>query len=197
MPHYYTDNKELSSCKKQFTVFFEKESFEFVTDNGVFSKNSLDYGSYALLRNIYRSELGNTLLDLGCGWGPIGIILKHYNPSINVYAVDVNSRAVDLTRENALLNKMNINTYLCEDIETLNVSFDSVILNPPIRAGKKTIYNLYRKSFNVLNDNGKLIIVIQKKQGAESSLNELKKLFNNVEILEKDKGYYVIQAIKH
>lgn len=196
MSHYYTDNKELPSNKKQFTYYFDNEVFEFVTDNGVFSKKTLDYGSYLLIKNVYKSELGTNVLDLGCGWGPVGIILKRFNSNINVSAVDVNSRAIELAKENSLLNKTETKTYLCEDIETLNIKFDSVIFNPPIRAGKKLIYTLYQKSFNVLNDNGKLVIVIQKKQGAQSSLDELKKIFNKVEILEKDSGYYIIQAIK-
>lgn len=196
MSHYYTDNKELPSNKKQFTYYFDNEVFEFVTDNGVFSKKTLDYGSYLLIKNVYKSELGTNVLDLGCGWGPVGIILKRFNSNIDVSAVDVNSRAIELAKENSLLNKTETKTYLCEDIETLNIKFDSVIFNPPIRAGKKLIYSLYQKSFNVLNDNGKLVIVIQKKQGAQSSLDELKKIFNKVEILEKDSGYYIIQAIK-
>lgn len=196
MSHYYTDNKELSSNKKQFTYYFDNEVFEFVTDNGVFSKKTLDYGSYLLIKNVYKSELKTNVLDLGCGWGPVGIILKRFNPNINVVAVDVNSRAIELAKENSLLNKTETKTYLCEDIEALNIKFDSVIFNPPIRAGKKLIYNLYQKSFNVLNDEGKLVIVIQKKQGAESSFNKLKEIFNKVEILEKDSGYHIIQAIK-
>lgn len=196
MSHYYTDNKELSSNKKQFTYYFDNEVFEFVTDNGVFSKKTLDYGSYLLIKNVYKSDLGTNVLDLGCGWGPVGIILKRFNSNINVSAVDVNSRAVDLASENALINKTEIKTYLCEDIESLNIKFDSVILNPPIRAGKKIIYDLYQKSMNVLSDRGRLVIVIQKKQGAQSSFDELKKSFKEVTILEKDSGYYVIQAIK-
>ena len=196
MSHYYTDNKDLSSNKKHFTYYFDNEVFEFATDNGVFSKKTLDYGSYLLIKNVYKSNLGKMVLDLGCGWGPVGIILKRFNQDIDVVAVDVNSRAIELAQENADLNKVETKTYLCEDIESLNIKFDSVILNPPIRAGKKIIYNLYQKSFNVLNDGGILAIVIQKKQGAESSLTELKQIFKNVSILEKDSGYYVIQAIK-
>ncbi len=196
MSHYYTDNKDLLSEKQQFDYYFDNEKFVFTTDNGVFSKKSVDYGSYVLIRTVYKSDLGHRVLDLGCGWGPVGIILKRFNPDIEVTAVDVNSRAVDLTKENAQLNGTLLNAYISEDIESLNLEFDSVILNPPIRAGKQVIYSLYQKSHAVLSDRGRLTIVIQKKQGALSSFKELENLFREVKVLEKDGGYHVIQAIK-
>mgnify|MGYP000046732150 FL=1 len=196
MSHYYTDNSQLASNPRSFDYYFDNEKFIFTTDNGVFCKENVDYGSYLLIKNTFRQALGNRLLDLGCGWGPVGIIIKRFNPDIEVTAVDVNSRAVQLTNLNAVQNKTLIKACLCTDILTLNLLFDSIILNPPIRAGKVVIYDLYDKAYHTLRENGSLYIVIQKKQGASSSVNKLSELFKTVTVLDREGGYWVIQAIK-
>ncbi len=196
MSHYYTDNSQLASNPRSFDYYFDNEKFIFTTDNGVFCKENVDYGSYLLIKNTFRQALGNRLLDLGCGWGPVGIIIKRFNPDIEVTAVDVNSRAVELTNLNAVQNKTLIKACLCTDILTLNLLFDSIILNPPIRAGKVVIYDLYDKAYHTLRENGSLYIVIQKKQGASSSVNKLSELFKTVTVLDREDGYWVIQAIK-
>lgn len=195
MTHYYTDNSDLVSNPKNFDYYFDNEKFVFTTDNGVFSKNGVDYGSYLLIKNTYKKTIGQNILDLGCGYGPIGIIIKRFN-DINVDMVDVNSRAVSLAKINCLNNKTKIDVYLTDDIETLNKKYDSILLNPPIRAGKSVIYDLYQKAFNVLNNGGSLYIVIAKKQGAKSSIEQLNKLFNGVALIDKDGGYQIIKATK-
>lgn len=194
MTHYYTDNKNLISERREFDFYFDNEYFRFITDNGVFSKKNVDYGSYILLKSIYKSDLGKNILDLGCGYGPIGIILKHFNPDIQVEMVDVNSRAIDLAILNGQINKTDIKVSLCDDITCLDHKFDTIVLNPPIRAGKKVIYDLYEKSMMMLNEGGHLYIVIRKAQGANTSLEKLETLFNKVEIIKKDKGYLVINS---
>ena len=196
MTHYYTDNSDLVSNRKTFDYYFDNEKFIFTTDNGVFSKGNVDYGSYLLIKNTYKKELGKNVLDLGCGYGPVGIITKRFNPGIEVTSVDVNSRAVELTEINSSLNKTILKVHLCEDILTLNTLFDSIIFNPPVRAGKIVIYGLYEKAYQTLNENGSLYIVMQKKQGANSSINKLNELFKEIKILDKDSGYWIIQAIK-
>ena len=196
MAHYYTDNSDLASDRRSFSYYFDNEKFIFTTDNGVFCKDNVDYGSYLLIKNTYRKKLGSKILDLGCGWGVVGIIIKRFNEDIDVTSVDVNPRAIDLTKVNASNNKTLIEASLCLDISALNLLFDSVILNPPIRAGKVVIYGLYEKAYDVLNKNGSLYIVIQKKQGAQSSIKKLNELFTQVTILDKSGGYWVIQAIK-
>ncbi len=194
MNHYYTDNNNLTSNKKEFDYYFGNEVFRFTTDNGVFSKGNVDYGSYILIKTIYQRELGNSFLDLGCGYGPIGIIIKHFNPSIEVEMVDVNSRATQLAIINCKNNNTGIKVHLCEDILMLDHNFDTICLNPPIRAGKKTIYDLYEKSKQKLNNDGHLYIVIRKAQGANSSISKLETIFNSVVIINKDSGYYVIDC---
>ena len=195
MSHYYTDNNNLPSNRKIFDYYFDNEVFSFTTDNGVFSKDNVDYGSYVLLKTIYRLDLGKYLLDLGSGYGPIGIILKRFNPNVDVEMVDVNSRATELAKINCSQNNTDIKIHLCEDISTLDHKFDTIVLNPPIRAGKKIIYDLYEKSKSMLNDNGHLYIVIRKAQGADSSLKKLETLFNEVKLINRDKGYLVYDSI--
>lgn len=194
MNHYYTDNSELSSCRREFTYYFDNEVFRFTTDNGVFSKDNVDYGSYVLLKTIYMRDLGESLLDLGSGYGPIGIILKRFHPSMRVEMAEVNPRAVELAILNTESNRTAIAVHLCEDILTLDTKFDTVVLNPPIRAGKQVIYSLYEKSRAVLNDQGHFYIVIRKAQGANSSISKLETLFTEVKVIERDKGYFVIDS---
>lgn len=196
MTHYYTDNSELVSKREKFEYYFDNEKFSFTTDNGVFSKKNVDYGSYLLIKNTYKLNLGKQVLDLGCGYGPIGIILKYFNKELEVSMVDVNSRAIELARENCLNNKVTNDIYLEDNILNLKNNFDSIILNPPIRAGKKVIFDLYEKSFMKLNDKGSLYIVIQKKQGYESSKKKLETIFTEVKVLDKDKGYFILKAQK-
>ncbi|MBQ1533303.1 MAG: class I SAM-dependent methyltransferase [Erysipelotrichaceae bacterium] len=195
MNHYYTDNKDLSSDRKEFTYYFDNEVFRFTTDNGVFSKENVDYGSYILIRTVYQKDLGESLLDLGSGYGPIGIILKRFHPQLQVEMAEVNSRAVELSVLNSRNNHTeDIKVHLCEDILALDHKFDTIVLNPPIRAGKKVIYELYEKAEKMLNEGGHLYIVIRKAQGAMSSIKKLETLFENVEVIEKDKGYLVIDS---
>ena len=194
MNHYYTDNKDLSSDRKEFTYYFDNEVFRFTTDNGVFSKKGVDYGSYILVKSIYKKDLGSTLLDLGCGYGPIGIIIKRFNPDLEVEMVDVNSRAVKLCELNNSNNSTDIKVHLCDDISRLDHRFDTIVLNPPIRAGKTVIYTLYEKSKEMLNENGHFYIVIRKAQGAASSMKKLETLFTTVRTIERDGGYLVIDS---
>jgi len=194
MNHYYTDNKDLSSDRKEFTYYFGNEVFRFTTDNGVFSKKSVDYGSYILVKSIYQKNLGSSLLDLGSGYGPIGIILKRFNPELEVEMVDVNSRAVELCKLNNSNNSTDIKVHLCDDIERLDHKFDTIVLNPPIRAGKAVIYSLYDKSKKMLNEHGHLYIVIRKAQGAASSIKKLETLFTTVRTIARDSGYLVIDS---
>ncbi|MDD5791537.1 MAG: methyltransferase [Erysipelotrichaceae bacterium] len=197
MSHYYTDNCNLPSDRKRFDYHFDNEVFQFVTDNGVFSKTAVDFGSRLLIENVYRRNLGSRMLDLGCGYGPIGIIIKKFNSDLEVEAVDVNSRAVSLMEENCTINKTDIKVFLCEDIITLKNCFDSITLNPPVRAGKSVIFSLYEKAYQKLNSGGSLYIVLQKKQGALSSKAKLETLFDKVEILDRAAGYYVIAGHKN
>ena len=194
MNHYYTDNSDLDSLRREFKFYFDNEVFSFTTDNGVFSKSNVDYGSYILLKSIYQRQLGSCLLDLGSGYGPIGIILKRFHPDMEVEMVEVNPRAVELSILNCTNNRADIKVHLCDDILKLDQKFDTIAFNPPIRAGKEVIYGLYEKAEKILKENGHLYIVIRKAQGALSHKSKLETLFDEVTVIERDKGYLVIDC---
>lgn len=196
MSHYFINDPDLVSKRKQITYHFKDEKFIFTTDNGVFSKNEVDRGSNALIQTVSSFDLGKSILDLGCGYGVIGIVIKRLFNKANVCLVDINDRAISLAKDNADLNHTEVTVFKSEDITTLNKTFDSILLNPPIRAGKRVIYGLYESSYKCLNKGGKLYIVIQKKHGSESSITELKKLFSEVKVISRKSGYQIIESIK-
>ena len=196
MSHYFTDNKDLDSNRQEFNYKFDNEEFVFTSDRGVFSKDGVDYGSYLLLKCVYQKPLGSKILDLGCGYGVIGIILSRYNPFSDIDLVDVNSRAIELAILNGKKNNVKIDVFQTDDIRSLNNIYSTITLNPPIRAGKVVMFSLYERAHECLEKGGKLYIVIQKKHGANSSYEKLKDLFDEVTILDKINGHGLIEAVK-
>lgn len=170
--------------------------FTFVTDNGVFSKTGIDYGTQVLLETCTEEPLSGKILDLGCGYGPVGIIIKKLYPQSEVTSVDVNPRAVELTEINAEKNQVQIHAFVSDGFDQITDAFDTVITNPPIRAGKKVIYKMFEDSYDHLCDHGKLYAVIRRQQGAESAVKKIDSVFHNCEILTRDKGYWVLKAEK-
>ncbi|MEH7546934.1 MULTISPECIES: class I SAM-dependent methyltransferase [Bacillaceae] len=196
--HYYSRTQKVESNPKFWDFTLRKHVFSFKTDNGVFSKREVDFGSRILIESFIMPEVKGCVLDVGCGYGPIGLsIAKEFSNRI-VHMVDVNERAIELAKENASLNKItNVDIY--ESDRLLNVkgdTFAAILTNPPIRAGKQTVHDIFEQSYEHLVSNGELWIVIQKKQGAPSAIEKLKTLFSDVETVDKSKGYFIIKAIK-
>ena len=162
----------------------------------MFSKGGIDFGSNLLLKNV-NIENAKKILDVGCGYGTIGLSLAATNNDIEVSMVDVNLRAIELSLRAAEYNSIkNVKIFESNMYEKIDEKFDLIITNPPIRAGKKIVYGIILDSVNYLNDGGKLWCVIQKKQGAPSALKALSTVFSKVEIVESDKGYCIIKATK-
>ncbi|MCM3728556.1 class I SAM-dependent methyltransferase [Neobacillus cucumis] len=196
--HYYSRTQKVESDPKFWDFTLRKHTFRFKTDNGVFSKREVDFGSRILIESFIMPEVEGSILDVGCGYGPIGLsIAKEFSNRI-VHMVDVNERAIELAKENASLNKItNVDIY--ESDRLLNVkedTFAAIITNPPIRAGKQTVHDIFEQSYEHLVSSGELWIVIQKKQGAPSAIEKLKNLFSDVETVDKSKGYFIIKAKK-
>ncbi len=168
----------------------------FASDNGVFSKETLDFGSRVMLETLVGLDLKGSLLDLGCGIGVIGILLKKYKPELKVTMVDVNETAVSLATENSKLYQQDNTVLVSDGFANINTTFDTIVSNPPIRTGKKVIYELFRQSFDYLNEDGKLYLVIRDKQGAASAVKYLSTLCQRVEVVKKEKGYWIILACK-
>ena len=192
MGQYFTNEKLPSNVKMRKCSVLGKE-FSFYTDNGVFSKDGIDFGSRLLLEHIPLEEVGVKVLDMGCGYGTIGIIInKLTNSSVDM--VDVNLRALHLSKRNIEENKCNnCNVFESNCYEAINSKYDTIITNPPIRAGKNIVYEILMKAKEYLNDSGNLFLVIRKEQGAKSLIFDLEKIYN-VSILEKKKGFFVLKC---
>lgn len=193
---YFENNPGLKHDIHEYSLSMNGNTFRFLTDSGVFSRNFFDFGSKSLVEIFKPYEGAKSFLDLGCGYGPIGTIVKKTFPFLDVTLSDVNPRAVELAEQNLLKNGVLANVILSDGFNEINQSFDLILLNPPIRAGKQTVYSLYIESEKHLNPMGELWIVIQKKQGAESSVKFLKEHFKIVEIIDKNKGYFIIKNKK-
>jgi 16S rRNA (guanine1207-N2)-methyltransferase len=163
-------------------------------DAGVFSKKMVDYGSQVLL-NALDLERGKNLLDVGCGYGPLGISLAKVQ-GVQSTMIDINSRAIDLAKKNAERNGVVAHIFQSNIYENVSEKFDYIISNPPIRAGKKVVHEIIEGAFDHLNQGGSLTIVIQKKQGAPSAKVKMENVFGNAEIIRKDKGYYILRSEK-
>ncbi|MEG0330302.1 MAG: methyltransferase [Longicatena sp.] len=199
MDHYFTDNRHLAENRKEISFRFWCINYSFLTDNGVFSKSGVDFGTRVLLEAICeREELGNNVLDVGCGYGPIGITLKKIYPDSLFEMVDVNPRAVLLACDNANKNGVEVNIHESNVYESVNGNtFTDIITNPPIRAGKRVIYKIFEEAYQHLSKEGKLWVVIRKQQGALSAVDKIKDVFGNCDIIKKEKGYFILYAKKH
>ena len=194
MSHYFINDDSLVSNKKKIDVSILGTSFVLYTDNGVFSKDNLDYGTKHLLESICLN--GNeTILDVGCGYGPIGIYLAKAYPNTKIVMTDVLSRAIELTKDNLALNNItNASVFLSYLYEKIDDRFDIIISNPPIRAGKVVLNELFVKAIEHLSEQGVLYLVIRKDQGADSHIKTLKQHYRDVSVVNKKKGYCIIKA---
>ncbi|MDR7002493.1 class I SAM-dependent methyltransferase [Neobacillus niacini] len=196
--HYYSRTQKVESDPKYWDYTLRNHPFRFKTDNGVFSKREVDFGSRILIEVFEMPDVEGSTLDVGCGYGPIGLSLALTYPERMVHMVDVNQRAIELAKENAVLNGIeNVEIYESDRLTGVKASnFAAVLTNPPIRAGKQVVHDIFEQSHGRLAPSGELWVVIQKKQGAPSAIEKLKELFSEVETVDKSKGYFVIKAKK-
>jgi len=189
----YFENQDLPSNIKMTECVVLGHKFIFNTDNGVFSKDGLDFGSRLLLESIPLEEVGGKVLDVGCGYGVLGIIINKLT-SCHVDMIDVNLRALHLTEMNIKNNHCSsINVYESNVYEKVGSKYNSIITNPPIRAGKKVVYDIVMNARNYLEKDGKLFLVIRKEQGAKSLILDLEKEYT-VKILNKKKGFFILEC---
>ena len=189
----YFENSDLPSKMVKTSCFVLGNPFIFYTDNGVFSKDGLDFGSRLLLESIPLEAVGGKVLDMGCGYGVFGIVLNKVL-SCEVDMVDVNLRALHLTDINIKENGcQNVHSFESNCYERIHSKYSSIITNPPIRAGKSIVYNIVMNAKDYLLDGGNLFLVIRKEQGAKSLITDLQKIYH-VNILAKKKGFYILQC---
>ncbi|MUG88718.1 methyltransferase [Paenibacillus timonensis] len=195
--HYYSNKPTAAHDRKTWDAKLRGQTFRFVSDAGVFAKGGVDFGSRTLIESMDIPEDAE-VLDVGCGYGPIGLAAAKLANRGHVMMIDVNSRAVELAKENAAANGVNNVTITESDLFSAvgNRQFDVVLTNPPIRAGKATVHAIFEGAFERLRSGGSLWVVIQKKQGAPSAKEKLETLFARVEEVTKEKGYRIFKAVK-
>lgn len=194
MEHYFTNNIDLKSEIRNLKYCYKSVNFEFLSDNGVFSKNKIDFASRLLIETFIENNRmdSGSLLDVGCGYGFLGIVASKVL-NLDVELIDINKRAIHLCSENIKLNKVNGVAYESNMYECVKNKYEYIITNPPIRAGKDVVLKILKGAKNHLLENGELWFVINKDQGAKSTRKALEELYN-VEVLAKSKGFYVFRA---
>lgn len=197
--HYYTTSPDSKSDIRPLEYEVNGKKYTFYTDHGVFSISRVDHGSDILIQTVledYDPEGPITFLDMGCGYGPIGIVMADSYPESNGVLLDVNERAMDLARRGAERNRVSERISIVKEAELEGKTFDMVVTNPPIRAGKQTIYHLFGIACEKMNAGGVLYVVIRKNQGAESAVKELKRLFGNCETINRESGFHILKSVK-
>lgn len=193
---YYFD-KETNVKSNEIIVHAELNDklYTFKTDNNVFSKKGLDFGTRSLLENIDIKKIYGDVLDFGCGYGPIGIYIAS-NTNSKVDMIDINERALNLARDNAKINKVDVNIFESDIYNNINKKYDYIITNPPIRVGKKILYEILTRAKEYLKEKGHLIFVINKDQGAKSVMKDMSNYYS-VNLIGKNKGFFVIDCQNH
>lgn len=196
--HYFTQTPQSQSNPQTWEKQIRGNFFTFTTDDGVFSKRSVDFGTKLLIEQFQQPIIDGPFLDLGCGYGPIGIVLARTWPDRDIVMSDINRRALSLARKNAKQNDIsNVEILLSDRFDNLShQTFAAIVTNPPIRAGKQVVHQMFEESKEALMEKGELWVVIQKKQGAPSAKKKLISLFTHVKTIARRKGYHVFKATK-
>ncbi|KXB58442.1 class I SAM-dependent methyltransferase [Gemelliphila asaccharolytica] len=199
MQHYYTNNPISNKNEKIIYGIIKGEKYKFLTDNGVFSKKFIDFGTKTLLESFHTERKKLEICDLGCGYGVVSVFLANNYEDFSFTMIDINKRCLELSKKNIELNKIKSKIEIIENnvLDQISKKFDIILTNPPIRAGKNVVFKIMEQSYHSLNEGGELWVVIQKKQGMSSVKKLLEKIFNSVIIVKKNKGYYVLKSLKN
>ena len=198
MSQYFDNDPSVASKEKIITFEIFDHNISLTTDNGVFSKDKVDEGSLAFLKVLIPLNLSGRILDLGCGYGTIGLTLALTSKEARIDLADINTRALALCERNARALKVEQKVAILHSDIYSNIEgpYDSIVVNPPIRAGKKVTYQMYEGAKQYLISGGSLFVVIRKAQGGPSASRYIESLFGNCTLLKRDKGYYIYQAKK-
>ncbi len=192
--HYYTAAPASAHQEWEIEVQALGNQLRFTTDAGVFSRDGLDRGTELLLNAL--PPLSGRVLDLGCGWGAVGVSLAARYPGLDVVMTDINRRAAALARRNLAANGVRAVVAEGDGFEAVEGPFDAIVTNPPIRAGKAVIYGLFAQARDFLAPGGALYIVIRKQQGAPSALKFLRETYGDATVVDRGGGYWVIRAAR-
>lgn len=193
MAHYFTNEENLKSEINKVEVFINDISYYFFTDNGVFSKGELDFGTELLLKTFkVNDSKGKTLLDMGCGCGPIGIYASCLGFDVDM--CDINKRAINLAKESLKNQNKKANVFFSDAYQNVSNKYDFILSNPPIRVGKEKLYEIVMNAKDYLKSNGEVWLVVRKDKGALSLIKDMKFKYESVEIVNKKKGFFIIKA---
>lgn len=198
MSHYYENDPDLAHDEHEFSFTLAGHPLRFTADNGVFSKHTVDFGSRVLIETVVEQTLpAGPILDVGCGYGPIGLALAKQYPGRQVVMSDVNERALGLAKRNAGANQIENVTILESSVyDAIDGQFGVIVTNPPIRAGKAIVSAILEGALAHLLPGGQLYAVLQKKQGAPSALKLMQATFGQAEKVKMAHGYYILRATK-
>lgn len=198
MGHYFENDPTMDHKITHLVLSLDGTTINLISDKGVFSNKAIDEGSIVLLKAIVKTEVNGRILDVGAGYGTLGLFLAKHYPQTNVTMFDVNERAVRLVTTNIATNNItNALVYVANNYQALHPNyFDLIVINPPIRAGKDVYYPLLSGARDYLTDGGKLMFVIRKSHGAKSAEKYVKAYYSHVELVDRDKGFYVYSATK-
>lgn len=197
--HYYTQHPTIEHAEQTWKFPMFDHTLTFTTDSGVFSRQTVDFGTRTMLENFnYQKIPAGKILDLGAGYGPVAISLAKILPERHFDAVEINERAVALVQRNAQQNQVDAQIQALQSDQYKNVTdqYAAILTNPPVRAGKGVVNGMISQAINYLVVGGTLTVVLQKKQGAPSAKKLMAETFGNVEIITKNKGYYILESTK-
>lgn len=194
MAHYFENDDTLRRNEMKHLVQIKGHDFSFWTDSGVFSKKGLDFGTRTLLDAFLEENRSGNVLDFGCGYGPIGIAISALTDSI-VTMIDINQRSIEMAEKNAIQNNVSVTIKESNFYENIESTYDYIVTNPPIRVGKESLYHILINAKDYLNDGGELWFVIHKDQGAKTTARDMETYYH-VEIVTKNKGFYIIRCKK-
>jgi 16S rRNA (guanine1207-N2)-methyltransferase len=195
MSHYFINDKNIESEDIIIKYTYKGKELSFISNSGIFSKNRVDFGTNLLLNTIEIKK--NSILDLGCGYGVVGVCIASSSSLSDVLSVDINERAVELTNKNYINNQVNNGRAIVSDVYcNLDKMFDVIITNPPIRAGKEVVYEMVLNGINYLKEAGEIWVVIRKDKGGMSLFKNMQTVYSFAEIVNKKNQYLVIKGIK-
>ena len=195
MAHYFTNEESLKSDIKKVDVCINDINYYFYTDNGVFSKGELDFGTELLLKTFeYNYPQEKTLLDIGCGCGPIGIYASKLGFTVDMS--DINKRAIHLAKKGLSEQSLKVNVFESDTYENIHEKYDYIVSNPPIRIGKQKLYEIVMNAKEHLKENGEVWLVVRKDKGVDSMVRDMKENYKQVKVVEKKKGFWIIRACR-
>lgn len=197
--HYFTGRVKDKRRSYEIKFNFEGIAIRLLSCNGIFSKKYVDTGTEVLLKALFeclKIPENLEILDLGCGYGIIGITIAKMRPKSSITMVDVNPIAIKLARENAKINELSNVTIIKSDLysQLEGKKFDLIVSNPPLAAGYKVVFPLIVGAKEHLRENGSLVLVLRK--GLNAIPKKMFETFGNVNLIIKKSGYRVFQSIK-